>query len=149
MSLQSQIAALSKCDLFASVAEADLSALVEVMREERFEEGETVCSAGEIGDRVYVVMSGTLEVMVAGQVKPVRQLREGDVFGEYGMFEAGERTATVRCLAAATLLTLDYSRFIAFLMTFPEAMFAIFGVTVKRLQALERKTGYKYLGALV
>ena len=141
MSFEARQLALSKCDFFGTVSEPDRAALVEVMREERYAEGETVCRAGDPSDRVYVVMSGALDVQVAGRTGSTRHLYAGDLFGEYGMFEEGVRTATVTCLAPTTLLTLDYPRFRSFLITYPEATLSIFGATVKRLRALEQSVG--------
>lgn len=138
MSFEARLHALSKCEFFGAVSESDRAALVEVMREEKYAEGETVCRAGEPSDRVYVVASGTLDVTVPGRQGSVRHLHAGDLFGEYGMFDEGVRTATVTCLTPATLLTLDYPRFRMFLLNFPEATLSIFGATVRRLQALEQ-----------
>ena len=108
------------------------------MHEEHFASGETVCcSAGDIGDRVYLVMSGGLDVALPGQggCGPASSL-PGDLFGEYGMFDGGLRTATVTCREDSTrLLTLDYARFRAFLLDFPETMLSVFGTTVHRLLA--------------
>lgn len=139
MTLDQRLHTLHNCEFFGGVPESDLLALAEVMHEEHFASGERVCSAGDVGDRVYLVMTGGLDVAVPGQGGSVRQLGPGDLFGEYGMFDGGLRTATVTCREDTSLLTLDYARFRAFLLDFPETMLSIFGTTVHRLLHLERQ----------
>jgi CRP-like cAMP-binding protein len=139
MSFDQRLRALHNCAFFSTVPETNLTALAQAMREERFEKGEVICEAGDSGDQVYVVMSGALEVRVPSDEGPARRLAPGDLFGEYGMFDGGLRTATVTCIEPSRLLTLDYARFRAFLLDFPETMFSIFGATVDRLLALERR----------
>ena len=53
----------------------------------------------------------------------------GDVVGEYGMF-LSRRSATLRSLGPARVLTLDYKQFRRFLLAFPESMLALFGQAV-------------------
>ncbi len=143
MSFDERLHTLHNCEFFSSVPASDLSALAEVLHEEHYADGEIVCKSQDIGDRVYLVMTGGLEVVISGHEDAVRRLGPGDLFGEYGMFDGGLRSATVTCQEATTLLTLDYARFRAFLLDFPETMLSIFGVTVTRLLALERKEGLR------
>lgn len=143
MSFDERLHTLHNCEFFGTVPASDLSALAEVLHEEHYADGEIVCRAEDTGDRVYLVMTGGLEVVIPGHEDAVRRLGPGDLFGEYGMFDGGLRTATVTCYETTTLLTLDYARFRAFLLDFPETMLSIFGVTVTRLLALERKEGLR------
>ena len=140
MSLESRIRALQRSTLFSTVSETDLIALAETMREERFAKGEIVCTEGEQADRVFIVMSGGLEVRVAENSGRTVHLQHGDLFGEYGLFDESLRTATVASLHESVLLTLDYDRFRAFLLVFPEAMLAILSGTIKQLLTSQRRS---------
>ena len=137
MDINARYDALQACALFAKMPPADLRALAETMREEQFDVGQTVIAEGEAADRVFIVLSGHLDVRVAGAGTPAAELGAGDLFGEYGLFGRGVRTATVVSREAAVLLTLDYARFRAFLLMFPEAMLAILDSTVQRLLRLQ------------
>ena len=141
MTFDQRMHALHNCGFFAAVPPDQLAALAEVMHEEHFGKDDVICAAGDTGDLVYLVMEGALEVTVPGSENPARRLEIGDLFGEYGMFDGGQRTATVTCLEPACVLTLDYARFRTFLLDFPETLLSIFGVTVSRLVALERSHG--------
>ena len=134
---------LQRCPLFSSVPENDLRALAETMQEERFTKGEIICDRGDPADRIFIVMRGGLEVRVALPEPHVVLLKAGDLFGEYGMFDEGFRTATIVSLEESVLLALDYARFRAFLLYFPEAMLAILGGTVRQLLASQRRANFQ------
>lgn len=141
MILDSRIHALQHSPLLASVPEADLAVLAESMSEETFASDAIVCSEGDPADRIFFVMTGRFEVRHSSGSKTGIMLEPGELFGEYGLFDQGLRTATVVAREPGTLLTLDYDRFRAFLLLFPEAMFAILSETVGELLAFQRKLG--------
>lgn len=139
MNLDDRISALYRGSLFRSVPEADLFVLAESMREEHFGKGEMICAVGDVADRVFLVVKGQLAVLPAGQSGHEISIGPGTLFGEYGLFDTGLRTATVTAVEPSDLLTLNYDQFRAFMLQFPEAMFAILGATVEQLLATQRK----------
>jgi CRP-like cAMP-binding protein len=118
----------------------DLAVLAEMVHVEHLPENELLFQHGDPADCVYVVAAGRLAVFLPDAPKPVRHLEPGDVLGEYGMFAGMTRTATVRAETAAVLLSLDYQRFRAFLLHFPEATLVLLKTAVQRLVEHERKT---------
>jgi len=143
MTLNARFKLLQRCPLFSSIPENDLRALAETMQEERFTKGEIICDRGDPADRIFIVMRGNLEVRVALPQPHVVLLEAGDLFGEYGMFDEGFRTATVISREETVLLALDYARFRAFLLYFPEAMLAILGSTERQLLASQRRANFQ------
>lgn len=141
MNLDARMQALQRGTLFGSVPEADLAVLAESMNEEAFEKDEVVCVQGDPADRIFVVVTGNFDVRAAGGGDHAISLGPGDLFGEYGLFDQGLRTATIIAGDPGTLLTLDYPRFRSFLLLFPEAMLAILGATVGQLLASQRDPG--------
>jgi len=138
MDVESRINALRACRLFEDVPLADIAALAETMHEEYFGHDAFVCRQGDPADRVFVVVSGNLEVRVAGWPGPPSRLERGELFGEYGLFAEGLRTASVVSADESFLLTLDYPRFRAFLLMFPETTLAILEATVRRLLTVQQ-----------
>jgi len=114
--------------------------LAEIARVELLAPGETLFEAGEVAHEVFVVASGALHVFVPHCTGPANTLHPGDLFGEYAMFYDNVRTTTVRAADEACLLSLDYRRFRACLLRFPEIALKLLEITVRRLVALERKT---------
>jgi CRP-like cAMP-binding protein len=59
----------------------------------------------------------------------------GDIVGEYGLFLAGGRSATLRASGTTSVLSLDYEHFRRFLLAFPQSMLSLFGESVRLAQA--------------
>ena len=76
--------------------------------------GEIVFRQGEPGDRFYVVVAGTAEVL--GDGRPITTLGPGESFGEIALLRRVPRTATVRAVEELRLESLRGDRFLA-LMT--------------------------------
>ena len=131
---------LAHARVFAKIPRNDLAVLAEMMQTESFLKGNTVVEVGEPADRVYVVASGTLSVWLPGLETRARLLRPGDVLGEYGMVAAAARTATVKADEDSVLLSLDYERFHAYLVRFPDALWVLFEGAAKRLFEAERRS---------
>ena len=74
-----------------------------------YRDQEIVVRQGDVGDCMYVVQAGQVEVVRQegdGEIR-LALLSEGDVFGEMALFERETRSATVRSLGEARLLTVD------------------------------------------
>jgi CRP-like cAMP-binding protein len=74
-----------------------------------FEDGEVIVRQGEAGNEMYVVQAGRVEVVLEsdGSEKRVSVLKNRDFFGEMALFEKDVRSATVRALGEARVLTVD------------------------------------------
>ncbi len=72
--------------------------------------GSTVLRAGEMGDRMFVVVQGDLEVHREheGQRTTLAKLTTGDLLGEMAFFSHQPRSADVTALSDAQLLALDF-----------------------------------------
>ncbi len=74
-----------------------------------YRDQEIIVQQGDMGDCMYVVQAGQVEVVRQegdGEIR-LAVLGEGDVFGEMALFERETRSATVRSLGEARLLTVD------------------------------------------
>jgi NADH:quinone reductase (non-electrogenic) len=85
---------------------------------EHFEPGQEVFEQGDVGDRVYVVLSGAAEVVRDGQ--RVAQLARGDYFGEMAVLGGAQRNATVRCVEPMDVLALPQREFAMLSGSIPE-----------------------------
>ncbi len=74
-----------------------------------YNNGEIIVHAGETGDCMYVIQAGQVEVLQKKGDQEVRLavMDEGDFFGEMALFEREVRSATVRALGEARVLTID------------------------------------------
>lgn len=74
-----------------------------------YEDGEVIIREGEVGDAMFVVQSGEVEVIREGPAGEHRVgiLGGGDFFGEMALFDKAVRSATVRAVGEARVLTID------------------------------------------
>ena len=75
----------------------------------QFNAGETIIRQGDIGDCMYVIQSGEVEVVqrAGDQEILLGTLTAGDFFGEMAVFEQEVRSATVRALNEVRVITVD------------------------------------------
>lgn len=134
---EARVATLRQSELFAVVPANEQRILASMFEPVGFAAGDALCSEGEIADCVYVIASGEVAVELSDKWVAAR-VGPGGVVGEYGLFEARHRTATVVARSDVRALRLDYQRFQRFLLAFPEALYALLGLTVNRLVAQSR-----------
>jgi hypothetical protein len=103
-------ASVGETPLFRSFSQAELVALIKGLRLLSFEAGQIVVSEGEPGGSLFVVTSGALRAFVkspAGRNVEVRQIEEGEFFGEISVLTGQARSATITAAARCELLELD------------------------------------------
>lgn len=101
---------LLACDLFQSVPEDELLAIVRALKLHIVEPGDVILTEGESGEGLFVLATGAVKVFVAnpsGRNVPVARLGEGQYFGEIASLSGRPRTATVTAAARCELLELD------------------------------------------
>jgi CRP/FNR family cyclic AMP-dependent transcriptional regulator len=104
---------LQQQPLFGAVDDRAMQAIMPLMREFNFAAGEVIVQEGEDGDSLFVICSGSVEVLKAGPTtndllgKRIAILKVGDVFGEMELIDMQSRSASVRALEAVSVLALS------------------------------------------
>jgi len=72
-------------------------------------DGEAIIRQGEVGDCMYVVQAGRVDVVQSTSIgeQHLAFLEAGDFFGEMSVFEKETRSATVRAVGEARVLKVD------------------------------------------
>ena len=80
-----------------------------IAEEETYNDGQIIFKETSPGDWVYVILSGSVEILKNVQDRKViiEKLQPGEVFGELGFIGGIKRTATARAIGETTLGIID------------------------------------------
>ena len=98
-------ASLKKFDLFKDVDESKLSKIAPFTMLVEFPAGKTIIQEGGFSNDFYAIESGTARVERAGEA--IAEIGPGDVFGEQGLLERQERSASVVATAPIRALKIE------------------------------------------
>ena len=123
--------------LLAHVLYEDLMARAQSVTERSFRSGEVVFRQGDVGDRIYVVKSGDVEVVredpEKGEVLLAR-LGKGAYFGEMALLTDAPRNASVRAVGDVTTLAIARDDFHSLFSSIPAFEHSIRQVLKERAQ---------------
>lgn len=101
---------LQKSRLFDKLLPDELETLGELTQQREYNAGETIFEEGDVGDALYVIVDGEVDVLRAnarGEHKQVATLKAPDFFGEMSLIDKEYRSATIRAKNSASLLSLS------------------------------------------
>ena len=103
-----------------------------------YSSGQVIVRQGESGDCMFAVQQGRLEVVKESKGGEVRiaVLEEGDIFGEMAIFEREVRSATIRALGEARVLTVDKKTFLRRVQEDPSLAFNLVRMMSRRIRKL-------------
>lgn len=103
-----------------------------------YKPGETIVRQGETGNCMFAIQSGRVAVIKerSGSEVTVAELVEGDIFGEMSIFEHEVRSATVRALEDAMVMTIDQRTFLRRIEDDPSIAFNLVRMMSGRIRRL-------------
>jgi CRP-like cAMP-binding protein/predicted MFS family arabinose efflux permease len=135
--LAPKVALLEGLRVFGGAPRQALETLAATMEERAVPAGTVVVAEGEEADAFYVVRSGTLAVLSAGErggpPARVNTLGPGDYFGEIGLLERIPRTATVQAESDSVVERLAGEDFLGILNQVPSTSGTLLDGVVGRL----------------
>jgi len=106
-----------------------------------YRQGEIVIHKGDVGNCLFVIQEGKVEVFDennSGEVK-IAELGAGEFFGEMGLFEKDVRSCTVRASGDAKILTIDKKNFYKTIQKDPTLAYKLLQKMSSRLRELNKK----------
>lgn len=141
--------ALSQAEIISAIHHANIFSGIDIIEQkmladksviEIFATDEIVIEQGEIGDKLYIIMQGRIEVSIKDLQmgrKRIAVLGPNDVFGEIAIIRSIPRTARISTLTPCRFLTINAEDFMKAYQYFPaRARDNIQLVIAKRLQEL-------------
>jgi CRP/FNR family transcriptional regulator len=103
-----------------------------------YHDREIIVRQGEAGDGLFVIQEGRLEILSEnhGRETRLRIAGEGELIGEMAVFERVVRSATVRALGEARVLTVDRKNFLRRINEDPSLAFRIVETMSRRIREL-------------
>jgi CRP-like cAMP-binding protein len=116
-----QIKLLAKCDLMRHLPAEQIEQILPCIRSHWLKAGEILFKAGDVGDSLYIIAHGKVEVLATGwrdteaSGSAIAVLGEGAAFGEMSLLSGGPRTAAIRAADDTELLKIgkdDFERLV-------------------------------------
>ncbi len=109
METQAKREILAESPLFDNLLTTELTMLADLFTFKTYSAGEVVFDEGNVGDSMYVIADGSVEVLrknPAGDLQPIAEVKAPHFFGEMSLIDKEYRSATVRANEGAKLLQL-------------------------------------------
>ena len=137
--------------LFSEVTSPQIKIVASKLMGESYPAGTTIIRQGEVGDKFYVVKSGTVEVRrrVEGteEESTVGRLGQGEYFGEIALLMKSPRTASVIAETDVELLSLDTASFEEMMRDYLQSSRGLEQVSSRRMTQLRRAETLGYRAA--
>ncbi len=122
--------------LFRNCTQQCLRDVSAALKQKFFGPGQTIINIGELGDEMYIIAHGIVEVILSdGNV--VASLHEGQFFGEAALLKETKRNANVRAQNYCDVYKLEKNDFLKIIENHPDLLESIESVSSRR--ASDRK----------
>jgi len=132
-------AATLMIDIFSPLTAAERDNLAAGLRRAAFGRGEEIIRQGELGDSLFVILRGRVEVRVTseGQEEVVDTLGAGSFFGEMCLLTGAPRSATVRAVEDTEVVPVTVAAFRRVVAQNPAVLEAVTGIVSRRRSRLD------------
>jgi HEAT repeat protein len=136
LSLMERILFLKRVPLFENLSPGDIKQVAALAQEESFSEGVTIVREGDIGDVMFIIISGEVRILVTQGQKEMEIARRktGEYVGEMALISRDPRSATVTAVGDVHALCIDQKSFESLLRDRPDASLAVIQVLCERLK---------------
>jgi len=109
LSTVEKVLILKAVDLFSEIPGRDLARIAQVTEELVIARAESLMKEGELGDSLFILVEGEVEVRKGRQA--IAKLGAGECVGEMALLDSEPRSATVRAAEDVRVLRLDRDAF--------------------------------------
>ncbi len=113
------VSQLKRIPLFSDVPEDALHSIAPFATSEEWPEGKEIVKEGGFSNHFYAIESGTAKVERGGE--HIADLSDGDIFGEQGLLERSERSATITSTSEIRLIKIEHWELSRMKKAMPEA----------------------------
>jgi CRP/FNR family cyclic AMP-dependent transcriptional regulator len=128
---------LSRAGIFQGVDPDAVVALGTQLETVEYPRGSSIFSEGELGDRLYIVLSGKVKLgrhSPDGRENLLSVLGPSDMFGELSVFDPGPRTSSATAVTDVELYTMERNTLLEWIRQHPEIAEQLLRVLARRLR---------------
>jgi CRP/FNR family transcriptional regulator, cyclic AMP receptor protein len=114
------VSLLKTIPLFADVPDDQLRKIAPFAETDEFAEGQEIVTEGGYSNHFFAIEDGTAKVERGGE--HIADLGPGDVFGEQGLLEKQERSATVTATSRLRVIKIEHWELSRMRKTMPEVV---------------------------
>lgn len=136
--LVEKVLILKSLSIFKDTPEHILADLAPLMQEEEYEQNTLIFKEGEIGDCMYIIHQGDVNIHKGGTTLAI--LKEKEVFGELSLLDAEVRSASATTDTDCVLFRIEQEPFYELLDNRPEVARGFIKILCQRLRAQNEKS---------
>jgi len=140
--LMERLLSLRQVSLFSRMSLERLHAIERITQESEYVRGEVIMREGELGDELFCLVEGEVEVL-RGAGTPdeihLNRLGPGAYLGEMAVLDGSPRSATVVAASPVRVLVLAGERLRELVQEMPELAFDLLRVLAERVRSAEQK----------
>ena len=135
MSLNEEVEALRHIPMFSKIEPSKLKLLAFTSERLTFQNGQLICEQGDVGDSMYVIVEGDVDVIInlPGGPMTVASLHKNDIVGDLAILCDVPRTATIQATSELTALRISKDLFYRLATEFPQMTIEVMRVIAQRL----------------
>jgi CRP/FNR family cyclic AMP-dependent transcriptional regulator len=136
MTLDTEVQSLRQVPMFRDIDAARLKLLAFTSERVHFAPGQKLFSQGDIGDSAYVILEGSIDVLLDSPKGPLKvaQLGRNALVGEMALVGDTPRSATNTAASEVIALRIDKRVFLELLTQFPQIALGVMREIAKRLE---------------
>jgi CRP-like cAMP-binding protein len=150
-SIMEKMEFLGNVSIFSHMKDADLNRIAGLARYQVFEEGDVIITEGKRDGRLFVVLSGEVEVIKGLGLKHrslLRKLGPYSYFGEMALIDDMVRSASVVAIKKSRILYLEKYNLVQEIEKYPALGIEMLQMLSRRIRAIE-KSMKNVLGTLL
>ena len=143
-SLMNRLLLLKNVALFKNLSLDELLLIDRALEQQQVLTNETVYAEGSWGSHLYIIAEGTVQLVkkLDGEEQKIKQLSQGQYFGEVALFDNAPRWDGAVAISNCTLLKLEKKRFISLITQRPHIILEICRFLSQRLRETDRYTSF-------
>lgn len=97
--------------IFAGLGDEEIFNLAQLSTQQLFPGGSTVFKQGDPGTEAYIIVRGSVDIILDGHETPLARIRSGNIFGELAFLDGAPRTANAVTAEPTILLAMPREEF--------------------------------------